>query len=126
MSRNRQQSLLHVMQLMHLLQIRLANSISSPYLMLTCARNYVQNCDNLWDSATKSVTCDATDATDATVTITTGEVLTDLNICDSPAISVTCVINVTSVINVHKMAAHCSPYKIIRTLSQFAASVSAI
>jgi hypothetical protein len=36
----RQQSLLQVMQLMQLmqlLQIQLANSISSPYIMLTCA-----------------------------------------------------------------------------------------
>ncbi len=48
MSRKRQQSLLHVMQLMQLmqlLQIPLANSLSSPYIMLTCARNHVQNID---------------------------------------------------------------------------------
>ena len=37
--------------------------------------------------------------TDATVTNTTGEVLTDLNIWDSPAISVTSVINVINVRN---------------------------
>ena len=39
MSRKRQQSLLEVMQL---LQIQLANSLSSPYIMLTCARNHIQ------------------------------------------------------------------------------------
>jgi hypothetical protein len=30
------------MQLMHLLQIWLANVISTPYIMLTCARNHIQ------------------------------------------------------------------------------------
>ncbi len=34
-----------LMQLMQLLQILLANSISSPYIMLTCDRNHVQNID---------------------------------------------------------------------------------
>jgi hypothetical protein len=41
----RQQSLLQVMQLMHLLQIRLANSTSPPNITLTYARNHVQNAD---------------------------------------------------------------------------------
>ncbi len=37
--------LMQLMQLMQLLQILLANSISSPYIMLTCDRNRVQNID---------------------------------------------------------------------------------
>jgi hypothetical protein len=48
------------------------------------------------DSAARSVT---SDATDASVTNTTGEVLPDLWIWDSPAISVRSVINVISVRN---------------------------
>jgi len=47
MARKRQQSLLQLMQLMYLLQIRRANSISAHYIMLTCARNHVQNGDYL-------------------------------------------------------------------------------
>jgi hypothetical protein len=39
------QSLLQVMQLMHLLQIPLANSISPLYIMLTRAQTHIQNSD---------------------------------------------------------------------------------
>jgi hypothetical protein len=41
------QSLLQVMQLMHLLQIPLANSISPLYIMLTRAQTHIQNSDFL-------------------------------------------------------------------------------
>jgi hypothetical protein len=37
LSETRQQCLMQLMQLMQLLQIPLANSISTPYIMLTCA-----------------------------------------------------------------------------------------
>jgi hypothetical protein len=61
----RQQSLLQLMQ------IWLANYISSHYIVHSRARTHVQNVNYL-DSAAKAVTSDATDATDAN---TTGEVL---------------------------------------------------
>jgi hypothetical protein len=47
LSRKRQQSLLHVMQRMLLLQKQLAYSISLPYIMFTRARTHVQNGDYL-------------------------------------------------------------------------------
>ena len=69
------------------MQIWLANYISSHYIVHSRARTHVQN-GNYLDSAAKAVT---SDATDATVTNTIGEVLLCLWIWDSPAISVTVV-----------------------------------
>jgi len=76
--------------LLQLMQIWLANYISSHYIGHSRARTHVQN-GNYLDSAAKSVTSDASDASDATDANTIGEVLLCLWIWDSPAISVTVV-----------------------------------